>query len=272
MCRAPATWAWWHAVGAPLERGVRPHRSGTWKNGFMASSSWSKHRLWRTVGVVILSEKAPYVVTLFVAALGFVVWQTLDRYNRVPTLEYAVDRTAVLGDVASVLGAASTVIFPTTLPALYESGYTVLLTNISSTHVIRCVRVDLLLLPRAGGTSPVVSNWLSSTSGSRPVRQQVGSDKDRPSTTVLGMQPGQWVELRLNAKHVGSTSVLARACGSEEGVAEQMTDLPVIVPRSAATVFARHAFTLFGLGLLMWCAILVAAFVHRMKKSEPREA
>ena len=25
MCRAPATWAWWHAVGAPLERRVRAH-------------------------------------------------------------------------------------------------------------------------------------------------------------------------------------------------------------------------------------------------------
>ena len=25
MCRAPAAWAWWHAVGAPLERRVRAH-------------------------------------------------------------------------------------------------------------------------------------------------------------------------------------------------------------------------------------------------------
>ena len=25
MCRAPAAWAWWPAVGAPFERGVRPH-------------------------------------------------------------------------------------------------------------------------------------------------------------------------------------------------------------------------------------------------------
>ena len=25
MCRAPAAWAWWPAVGAPFERSVRPH-------------------------------------------------------------------------------------------------------------------------------------------------------------------------------------------------------------------------------------------------------
>ena len=27
MCTAPAAWAWWPAVGAPFERGVRPHRT-----------------------------------------------------------------------------------------------------------------------------------------------------------------------------------------------------------------------------------------------------
>ena len=29
MYRAPPARAWWPAVGAPLKRGVRPHRDGT---------------------------------------------------------------------------------------------------------------------------------------------------------------------------------------------------------------------------------------------------
>ena len=54
MCRAPEAWAWWPAVGAPFERGVRPHlvrdhRSlgGAWRHSGGAEALRQAHWWYR---------------------------------------------------------------------------------------------------------------------------------------------------------------------------------------------------------------------------------
>lgn len=221
---------------------------------------------------LLLGEKAPYVVTLFVAVLGFTANQTIARYNNGPTVEYAIKQTAVLGDVVAIndLSSASSApkVFPTYLPPLTQAGYILSLENISSSHIVRCVRVELVLLPRPGGPPASISSWITSTSATAPVRRVGAESKDRPGVTILDMQPGGWLEIRMNAANVGDVSVVPRACSKDEmGSGAIAPDLPLVLPRNFGTVFAKHAMTVFWFGLACWTGLLALLFISRVRKA-----
>lgn len=226
---------------------------------------------------LLLSEKVPYVLTVFVAALGFAVSQTLDRYNRVPTIEYSVEKMSILGDVAALDGAAKGASGPTVfldrLPPIGQAGFVLTLRNISPTHVVRCLRVDVALLPRVGGPSPAISNWVTSTSASAPVKRRGAEQKDRPGLTVIDMQPGTWIDLRMNASNVGDFSVIPRACSTAELEPDSSGgDLPVVKKRSFETVFVQYALEVFWVGVAAWSVLLVIALLRKLRPGMKHDA
>ena len=216
----------------------------------------------------LMSEKAPYVVTVFVATLGFLISQTVDRYNKAPTVEFSIEKTGLLADVVALSGAASAAgpkIFLDVLPSLGQSGYVLSLENISSTHVITCARFDFLLLPRPGGPSPSISNWVTSTSATSPVKRLGAEKKERLGVTVVDMQPGGWIELRINASNVGDVSILPRPCGASElGPGAAKSDLPIVQPRSFGTMLSKYGMQVFWLALAAWAALLAFLLAKRL--------
>lgn len=219
---------------------------------------------------ILRSEKAPYVVTLFLGALGFAGIQATERYNKGPTLEYSVEKTAVLGEVvaaeASASAASTPMIFLTTLPSFTQAGYIFSIENISSTYTVKCVRFDLVLLPRAGGPSPTVSNWLTSTSATAPVKRFGAEAMERPGVTALDIQPGGFIEIRMNAANVGEISVLPSACNGEgRTVGAPTAELPTVLPRSFGTVLAKHAMTVFWFALAFGGVVLAGLLFTRLK-------
>jgi hypothetical protein len=93
----------------------------------MSSTKLNFEGLATRVAAVFRSDKAPYVVTLFVAALAYVTSQTVDRYNKSPTIEYSIKKTAVLGDVVAIGGARDAAsgpkMFLDKLPSFIQAGY-----------------------------------------------------------------------------------------------------------------------------------------------------
>lgn len=234
----------------------------------MAASDLNPTALRALLLRTFLSEKAPYAVTLFFAALGFTANQTMDRYNKGPTIEYSIEKTAVLGDVVAAEDhskpASGATVFLALLPPFTQAGYILKLENISQSYIVKCARVELMLLPRPGGPAPVISNWTTSTSAATPVRRLGAETKERPAVTALDMQPGQWMEIRLNAANVGDVSVVPSPCPAEgRSVAAMTTEVPTMVPRSIVTLFSKHAMKIFWLGIFVWAALLVVIFFAR---------
>lgn len=222
-----------------------------------------------TLVQVASSDKVPYVVTLFVAALGFALSHTLSKYDKLPIVEYWWTEGSALGDVDAVASAAASgaVVYQATLPNSRESGFVLTIQNISATSVIRCAKFNVLKLPHPLGPEPKVSNWITSTPVDSAVRRSSSGEIGRQSVVVYDMQPDSQLDIRMNATHVRGLALVATGCGdSELGQGKQETDVPVLKARSLETAFLKYAMPMFWLGLVAWIAFL-AVILHSKLKS-----
>ena len=220
-------------------------------------------------------DKAPYVVTLAVAVIGFLVNQTLGRYDKIAIIEYSIRIGSAMGDVdaarpgASYPEVAGTRIHPITVVNTLDRGYVLELRNISSAVVIRCTRFLAIKSPEHFAPPPTVSYWMLSSSADSLVKTSNSGKLEVLEFTVFDMQPGAEVQLRLNGRNIQTLIPVASPCADSDVPPGTTTgQLPVIKRSSWETVFIKYALDAFWLGLVVWVLSLSLFFWHRMRRDD----
>ena len=233
----------------------------------MTSVAAKVRRLLVSVGEVLIHERAPYVVTVLVAAIGFFLAQNLEDYRRAGVVEYSYEKTSALGDVIAVKsmeGSASVpVVFLSRVPDYAQAGYVLSLRNISSTHVLKCARFDVLMVPRIGVDRATISGWHTSTSLEHPVRSSRDANSGLPNVKVFDMQPGGEIEIRINASNAVAVSLIPGGCAADEGG----TAVPTVKSRSMETVLVRHGMTFVWVGLVLAVGLFAVGRRRRLERA-----
>jgi hypothetical protein len=219
---------------------------------------------------LLLQEKTPYLLTVFMAVVGYAAAQAVDGYKSPGLIEYTLEKTAPLGDIVAIKAMrpedVGTGVYLTALPDYFQAGYILTLRNMSSTGVLKCGRFDIMLLPRLGSPNPTISGWLTSTTVGLPVRSRSAENNGSPRVEVYEMQPGAELSIRLNTSNVGDISLFPSACESEGGKAGE---IPVVKPPSVMSLIVRYGSTLLVLGSVLIITLLI--FSIRRRRIDSKE-
>lgn len=188
------------------------------------------------------AEKAPYVITLFVALLGWTALRTSDRLHETPFVEYQTTTFS-------------------TAPGSKGNFAAIRLRNVTSGQTFDCFILEQLASAKFG----------DSTDQRIIYRGNVAAN-----TTLLKAAPANWqwevrdfmpgADLELGAPTVGSEpwNVLVRPCqeaprpaNAKEGSVKSKGSTPVLMERSLVTRYVEHELPVLWAGLVLWLLFLV---------------
>jgi hypothetical protein len=194
------------------------------------------------------NEKAPYVVTLFVAAFAWTAVHTSDRLANVPFVAYSV-------------AAARAASAPETID--------IRLRNVGATFTFDCF--VLVVAPKSASALQLGSD------GSALVAQLRGTVLAKPKVTAASpeewdltignMAPGADLTLKIPASGTGDAAVLVNACPNAAGSGDKGGDgekdgkgksrTPVLMAANAMTFFVEYEVVVLWSGLALWLAAML---------------
>lgn len=216
----------------------------------------SGRRLWwlaSSAGAMLVSslqaEKAPYVVTLFVAALGWTALRTSDRLLQTPFVEYQTKKDVV----------------PHTGSGKYAL---VQLRNVTTIQSYEC-----FLLEFVGPSSAFDSgatNFHIAYNGTVAVNVGVITNSDSNwRFKVQDFMPGADVVVGVLANERAPFRVMVRPCEATPSVdpkdesKAKRNVTPVLLERSFHTWYVEYELLVLWVGLLLWLLMLVC--IHALK-------
>jgi len=177
----------------------------------------------------LLVEKAPYVLTLFVAACGWLVTYTVARYEKVPLVEYSTST-----DGQDVRNGENS-IFSTTLR------------NISPSGLVACVRLQFTARDHGGRDVQMKNQELVSISG--PLTDVIFTDRDKAVIFQMDLHPEAAVELPMTATTPATLTVRLAPCELPTGLPAN-GPLPVLMEASLKTSIIQHSLGVLWLGFI----------------------
>lgn len=207
-----------------------------------------------SIASALRAEKAPYVVTLFVAVLGWTALRTSDRLSNTPFVEYSVQNQST-GETSG--------------------GYlaTVRLRNVTSAQTFDCFIVEQLTRGNFGEAvnqrvvyrGAVASNATVSVAQPRNWQWQV---KD--------FMPGTDISLSAPMRAPADFKVLVRPCENagaaanateKEGGGKPKRATPIFLERSMVTWYVEHELAVLWGGLVAWLFFLI--FLNGLRQPTP---
>ena len=183
----------------------------------------------------MFTEKAPYIVTVFIAAMAWTVTHFVNRIVETPTIEYRIIKTQLQGDT-------------------YD--YTIRITNLSTMSTFR--NPEFTLVAR-GNAKLEFTNENTTVRASPPANAANATavvQTDAVSFTLPVLPPKAEFELVTRFKGTGDPIFMGRP---PEGGTESFMLLEV----SLQTWLARYEFWVIGTGLLIWAGIMLLWYKAR---------
>lgn len=233
-----------------------------------------------SLSAVFTSDKAPWIFTAFVAALGFVLSQSLARFDRTPIIEYSLTKGPPLGDVAAVAARRGTSSpkqdywwFSNEVKGSKETGFVLRLENIATATVARCAKFQIAKTPIPGDNGiPVISEGLYGTDVESLMSYKANGDTQTPGFTVIDMQPGASIELRLNTLHTLDLVVIATGCSDgDAGPGRSAVEPPLIFHRSVRTYLLKFALPFLWICVAVWSAFMLFAIIAAYRRGASGE-
>lgn len=177
--------------------------------------------------VALLAEKAPYLLTLFVAACGWLVTYTVGRYEKAPLVEYSTKSSA------GGTGGNSAMAFTTTVR------------NISPTGLIACVHLQFVARDTQGMVVPLKNQELVRLSG--PMTDVIFADRDKAVIFQMDLHPAASVELPVSATVSAALTTTLAPCELPTGQTVA-GPLPVLMETSLKTSLIRNSLEVLWIG------------------------
>lgn len=203
------------------------------------------------------TDKAPYVVTLFIAALGWTALRTSDRLQQTPFIEYRTAQEAI-----QQKGGAKYAV--------------VQLRNVTTAHSFECFRLELVGPPNAFTSTP--ANLYFAYRGTVAARAKVElAQASNWRWEVRDFASGADILVGAPLQGNSAFQVMVRPCdapavaeakdGGKDGAKVKPPAAPVLLERSLQTWYVEYELLLLWIGLLLW---LVALVVINALKSTPK--
>ena len=206
------------------------------------------------------SEKAPYVVTIFVAAAAWASIRTADRLSDTPFIEYR------LTDVSS------------TSSRTLE----VRLRNLTRSTAFQCFQLTIVSANVSRLSFGAPETWDQVLRGTVLVLGT--AKKSNASEGVMEIQnfyPGGDFAVRIPVRGDGEPRLLARSCPVTSAIASGADaekykggaagPLPILVAASAKTFFVEWEITILWSALVSWGLTMLLAYGIGSKKARPLE-
>jgi hypothetical protein len=177
----------------------------------------------------MLTEKAPYIVTVFIAALAWTVTHFVNRIVDSPTIEYKIIKTQVQGNT-------------------YD--YVVRITNLSSTSTFHNPEFTVIARGNAKLEFSKEHTTVRATPPANAANAAAVNQADAVSFMIPVLPPKAEFELMTRFKGDGNAIFMGRP-------AQGGADSFLLVEVSLQTLLARYEFWIFGIGLLIWAGILL---------------
>lgn len=182
----------------------------------------------------MFSEKAPYLITLFVASLAWTIVHFVNRIIEAPTIEFSTSKVLVPGES----------------PSTYQ--YDVLITNLSTTSTFRDAEFTVVAGPNA----------------------RIQFSKDGRHTTIRVRPPVSGANTEAKADVTGAAFripvfppnsqfvLVTRFTGEGEPVfagrpPQGGSESFWLVQSSLQTFLAKHEFAAFMIALLIWLGLII---------------
>jgi hypothetical protein len=217
---------------------------------------------WSVLRGFLFSEKAPYVVTLFVAAAAWASIRTADRLSDTPFIEYQI--TTVRLEPARVLE--------------------VRLRNLTRSTAFQCFQLTIVSADTKRLSFGAPETWDQVLRGTVLVLGTARTSDAREAVMeIQNLYPGGDFALRLPVRGDGEPRLLARGCpgaspanvtqGAEQDKAKGggSTPLPILVAASARTFFVEWEITILWTALVGWGILMLIALGLRGAKATSTE-
>lgn len=191
------------------------------------------------------AEKAPYLLTLFVALIGWLVTYTASRYERAPLVEYAIDDA----DGQLICNGATAKEFITTMR------------NISPSASIACVRI--LFSARSPGSDTNVSlekGELVHIAGPTvfPVFNKLPAEEI--IVFQMDLHPGAAIAVPVSTTIPARLSLALAQCELPSGQPSSGS-LPVLLASSWQTWLIRHSLSVLWVGGVLFAVSLCLIYI-----------
>ncbi len=179
------------------------------------------------------AEKAPYIVTVFIAALGWTVTHFVDRIVNSPTIEYKITKTPVTGNAHD---------------------FSIRITNLSTTSTFRNPEFTVVARGNAKLKFSNENTTVRATPPANAANAAAVVQTDAVSFTVPVLPPKAEFELVTRFTGDGEAIFMGRP-------AERGEDSFLLVEESLQTRLARYEFCVIGAGLLIWALGILLWFI-----------
>ena len=211
-------------------------------------------------------DKAPYFITIFIAAFCWTVVRTVDRLSALPLIEYS----------ASISAQASG----------GSSNYTLRLRNISNDKVFSCVKVILRVPKESKFSFSISANPIPRLRGAMYVEPKVGQiAAGFAEIYLLNFSPGADLEYVFVGTGNDAIRLLAQICpaidevpvgtaklkGKEEGSTKTKSDAPthvLLIEKSLETSFIDNELAYLWSFLVLWGILMIALYAVDSHKAD----
>lgn len=189
----------------------------------------------------LYSDKAPYLVTLFVGALAWLVSYTVARYEKVPVIVYSVAAPTPSAAASGVTNFAAT------------------FTNISPAQAIDCAAIQLKAVGTTAGSDPPLAKGKVTLLTNSIVRHTLDEEAGAVVLQVFSMQPEAAIRVQASAAGTNSLRVFTAPCVSARG--EQKPGLlPILKEESLETLVLQRSLLLLWSGAMAWAVALTILY------------
>ena len=182
------------------------------------------------------AEKAPYLVALFIAAVGWTIVRTTDRMSATPLVEYLVQTQVTAGN---------------------SSHTTVRVRNITTSVRFSCFELTVASVRNSSlRFDPSQPHGLVIRGGVLSKVSKSATEPELARFIVQDFNPGADLEIGLKTAGNDSPRLLASPClpTSKENVE------PVLIERSPTSRLVEHELFFLWLGLLTWLVLILLMF------------
>ncbi len=193
------------------------------------------------LGTALLAEKAPYLFTLFIGAVGWLISYTVARYEEIPVIAYSISQNP------SSIGKQST------------RDFEVSFSNISHTKAVACVALHLLSdkpQPDAESTIQADGGTMTGTSLMKRVNDPSPGEL---TISVMSMSPGASFRTQISVAPPAGLRVVEGPCKIDPMPSEAVVR-PLLKEESFETWILVHSMALLWSGIVGWALALCALY------------
>lgn len=190
----------------------------------------------------LYAERAPYILTLFVGALAWLVSYTVAWYEKVPVIAYSV---AALPPSAKASGVVA--------------NFVATFTNISPAQAVDCAAIQLRAVGTKAGSNPPLAKGKVTLLTNSIVSLSLNEGDGAVVLQVVAMQPEAALRLQVSAEAANTLSVFTAPCVSEHGK-QLAARLPILKEESLETLVLQRPLLLLWSGAVVWALALATLY------------